>query len=138
MPEMHALLKLMVDKGASDLFLTCGAPPHIKIDGTTHFVNLPPLKPGEAKQMAYSIMTERQTAAFEDTMEPNLALSVEGLGRYRINVYYQRGEVALVARLIKPQAPTMAQLGLPAHCAQLAMLKRGLVLISVPAPAFAG
>ncbi len=129
MLEMHALLKLMVEKGASDLFLTCGTPPHIKIEGTTHFIKSPDLKPGEAKQLAYSVMTERQTAAFEDTMESNLSLTVEGVGRYRINVYYQRGEVALVARLIKPDAPTFEQLGLPADCARLAMLKRGLVLI---------
>jgi twitching motility protein PilU len=128
MPDMHALLKLMVDKGASDLFLTCGTPPHIKIEGSTHFINSPALKPGEAKQMAYSVMTERQTAAFEDTMESNLSLSIEGVGRYRINVYYQRGEVALVARLIKSDAPTFEKLGLPAYCAKLAMLKRGLVL----------
>ncbi|MEP6884852.1 MAG: PilT/PilU family type 4a pilus ATPase [Gammaproteobacteria bacterium] len=128
MLEMHALLKLMVDKGASDLFLTCGTPPHIKIEGTTHFIKSPDLKPGEAKQLAYSVMTDRQTASFEDTMESNLSLSVEGVGRYRINVYYQRGEVALVARLIKSDAPTFEQLGLPEECARLAMLKRGLIL----------
>ena len=128
MLEMHTLLKLMVDKGASDLFLTCGAPPHIKIEGVTHCIKSPDLKPGEAKQMAYSVMTERQTAAFEDTMESNLSLSVEGVGRYRINVFYQRSEVALVARLIKSDAPTFELLGLPAECARLAMLKRGLVL----------
>ena len=67
MTDIHALLKLMVDRQASDLFLTCGAPAHIKIDGVTHAVHADPLKPGEVEQMVYSIMTERQTAAFEET-----------------------------------------------------------------------
>jgi twitching motility protein PilU len=128
MIDMHALLKLMVDKGASDLFLTCGTPPHLKIEGVTHSVNSPELKPGEVKIMARSVMTDRQTAAFEETMESNLSLSIEGVGRYRINVYFQRGEVALVVRLIKSDIPTFEYLGLPAVCARLAMLKRGLVL----------
>jgi twitching motility protein PilU len=79
--------------------------------------------------MAYSIMTDRQRAAFEETMESNLSLSVEGVGRYRVNVYFQRGEVAVVIRLIKSVIPTFAQLGLPAPCANLAMLKRGLALV---------
>jgi twitching motility protein PilU len=129
MIEMHALLNLMVAKGASDLFLTVGTAPHIKIEGVTHAVKLPPMKAGEVKQMAYSIMTERQTAAFEDTMECNLSLAVEGVGRFRVNVYYQRGEVATVIRLIKSKIPTFEQLGLPRACTELAMLKRGLVLV---------
>jgi twitching motility protein PilU len=129
MTDIHALLTLMVSKGASDLFLTHNAPPHIKIEGMTHSVNAPPFKPGEVKQLAHSIMTDRQTAAFEETMESNLSLSVEGVGRFRVNVFYQRGEVALVARLIKSNIPAIEQLGLPKTCADLAMLKRGLVLV---------
>jgi twitching motility protein PilU len=129
MTDIHALLTLMVSKGASDLFLTCDAPPHIKIEGVTLSVNTPAFKPGEVRQLAHSIMTDRQTAAFEDTMESNLSLSVDGVGRFRINVFYQRGEVAIVARLIKSNIPTIEQLGLPKTCAELAMLKRGLVLV---------
>jgi twitching motility protein PilU len=129
MTDIHALLTLMVSKGASDLFLTHGAAPHIKIEGFTHPVNAPPFKSGEVKQLAHSIMTERQTAAFEETMEANLSLSVDGVGRFRVNVFYQRGEVAMVARLIKSIIPTIEQLGLPQACANLAMLKRGLVLV---------
>jgi twitching motility protein PilU len=128
MVDIHALLKLMVEKGASDLFLTCGTPPHLKIEGVTHTVKSPALNPGEAKLMAHAIMTDHQSAAFEETMESNLSLSVEGVGRYRVNAYYQRGEVALVVRLIKSDVPTFEQLGLPAICVRLAMLKRGLVL----------
>jgi twitching motility protein PilU len=129
MSDIHALLKLMVDKQASDLFLSCGTTAHVKIEGVTHAVHTAPLKPGEVKQMAYSIMTDRQTAAFEETLESNLSLSIEGLGRYRVNVYYQRGEVAVVVRLIKSRIPTFEELGLPATCVTLAMLKRGLVLV---------
>lgn len=129
MTEIHALLNLMVEKGASDLFLSCRATPHIKIEGTTHSINLPPLKSGEVRQMAYAIMTDRQTADFEATMEANLSFSIDDVGRFRVNVFYERGEVALVARLIKSAIPTFAQLGLPAPCASLAMLKRGLVLV---------
>jgi twitching motility protein PilU len=129
MTDLHALLTLMVSQGASDLFLTCDASPHIKIEGLTHSVSAPPFRPGEVKRLAYSVMTDRQTADFEETMEANLSLAVEGVGRFRLNVYYQRGEVALVARLIKSRIPTIEQLGLPEACARLAMLKRGLVLV---------
>jgi twitching motility protein PilU len=129
MTDIHALLKLMVDKGASDLFLSCYATPHIKIEGVTHSVNVPPFKPGEVKQMAASIMTDRQSAAFEESMEYNLSFTLEGIGRYRVNVFYERGEVALVARLIKASIPSFEVLGLPPTCASLAMLKRGLILL---------
>ncbi|WP_269621108.1 PilT/PilU family type 4a pilus ATPase [Zhongshania aquatica] len=129
MQDIHALMKLMVDKGASDLFLTCGAPPHIKIDGVTHPVKAPALEPAEVKQMACSVMTDQQFSAFEDTLEANLSVSATGLGRFRINVYYQRGEVAVVARLIKAVIPSFDELGLPKPCTDLVMLKRGLVLV---------
>ena len=129
MNDIHALLKLMTDHGASDLFLTCGAPPHMKIEGVTRPVKVPPLKRGEVKTMAYSVMTERQMASFEETLESNLSLSVDDVGRFRLNVFFQRGEVALVARFIKSRIPSFETLGLPAQCARLAMLKRGLVLV---------
>ncbi len=128
MTDIHALMKLMADKGASDLFLSCGAAPHIKVDGITHPVKSPPLLPGETRQMAYAIMTDRQKADFEETLEANLSFSKTGLGRFRINVYLQRGEVSLVARLIKSEIPPMEDLRLPAACKDLVMLKRGLVL----------
>lgn len=128
MIDIHALLKLMVDHGASDLFLSCDAAPHLKIEGITRPVNSPPLKRGEVKTIAYSIMTERQSAAFEESFEGNLSLSVDGVGRFRVNVYFQRGEVGMVVRYIKSKIPTFESLGLPLQCAKLAMLKRGLVL----------
>jgi len=129
MQDIHGLLKLMVDKDASDLFLSCGAPPHVKINGVTHPVKSAILEPGEVKKMAYEVMTDRQTSDFEETFEANLSVSVSGLARFRVNVYYQRGEVALVARLIKSKIPSFTQLGLPKPCSDLVMLKRGLVLV---------
>jgi twitching motility protein PilU len=113
MTDIHALMALMVGKGASDLFLTYNAPPHIKIEGVTHSVNAPAFKRGEVKQLAYSIMTDRQTAAFEETMESNLSLTVENVGRFRVNVFYQRGEVALVAPIDQVQYPHHRAVG---HC----------------------
>ncbi len=129
MTDIHALMKLMADKGASDLFLTCGTAPHIKVDGVTHPVKSPPLIAGETRQLAYEIMTDRQKALFEETLEANLSFSKPGLGRFRVNVFYQRGEVAVVARLIKSEIPPMDELRLPTACVDLVMLKRGLVLV---------
>jgi len=129
MTDIHALLKLMADESASDLFLTVGAPPHVKIDGITRPVNVPSLKPGEVKSLAYSVMTERQSSQFESTLECNLSFSIDGVGRYRVNVYYQRGEVAMVVRLIKSHIPDFSTLGLPPQTGDLAMIKRGLVII---------
>jgi len=127
--EMFQLLKAMVDQDASDLFLSAGAPPNIKIEGATRPLPLPPLKPGEAKALAYSIMNERQMRQFEETLESNLSISAEGIGRFRINAYVQKSEVALVVRYIKSKIPGFAELNLPAILGELVMLKRGLLLI---------
>jgi twitching motility protein PilU len=128
MTAFQALLQLMVSKGASDLFLTAGATPRLKIEGATHPVEAPVLKRGEVKSMAASIMDAEQAAAFERTLESNMSLAVEGVGRFRINVFQQRGEVAMVVRAIKSEVPALDQLGLPAACTSMAMTKRGLVL----------
>jgi len=127
--EMFQLLKAMVDQDASDLFLSAGAPPNIKIEGATRPLPLPPLKPGEAKELAYSVMNERQMRQFEETLESNLSISAEGIGRFRINAYVQKSEVALVVRYIKSRIPGFAELNLPAVLGELVMLKRGLLLI---------
>jgi twitching motility protein PilU len=96
MTEMEAYLKLMVERGASDLFLSTGSPPYLKIDGATKVLDAPDLVPGKVKTLAYSLMTGQQCSEFERTLESNFAFSVEGVGRYRVNLYFQRGEVALV------------------------------------------
>lgn len=88
-----------------------------------------PLRPGAVRTMAYSVMTESQIRQFESTLECDLAISVGGLGRFRFNVFLQRGEVSAVARLVKHEVPTLASLHLPEAVAQLALLRQGLVLV---------
>ena len=127
---MGACLNAMVEAGASDLFLSVGAPPTLKIGGAISSLALPPLSSADAKTLAYSIMRESQIREFESTLECDLAMTIEGLGRFRFNVYMQRGEVGLVGRYISGQIPTLEHLKLPAVLRELAMLKRGLVLIT--------
>ena len=122
-------LRLMVEKNASDLFFSVGAPVNIKIDGITRPINVPPLPPGSTKELAYSLMNESQVRQFEATSEMNLALTVQDIGRFRVNVYLQRSEVAMVIRFIKSKIPTVETLGLPLLLKKLIMEKRGLVLL---------
>lgn len=129
MPDLNQLLQLMIAKGASDIFLTCGAKPRLKINGVTSALDLPPLVRGDVRDLAYSVMNERQKAAFEETMEANLSYSFGQAGRFRINVFRQRGEAGMVIRLIQAESRSFEQLGLPRACTDLAMLKRGLVLV---------
>jgi twitching motility protein PilU len=129
MATIDAYLKLMVEREASDLFLSPGSPPYLRIDGATHMLREQKLASGEVKPLVYEIMSEQQRAQFEAELESNFACSVEGLGRFRLNVYHQRGEVAVVARHIKLSIPDFAQLGLPTEVADIVMQKRGLILV---------
>lgn len=129
MSDSKELLRLMVNEGASDLLLTANARPHIKVNGVTRPAEMPELKPGESKSLAYSFMTGPQCKDFEETKESNFALSIDGVGRFRLNVYYQRGEVSVAVRQIKSSIPTFDELGLPPQVPDLAMLRRGLVLM---------
>ncbi len=122
-------LKFAVQARASDLFLTVGAPPSLKVQGIMQPMNLARLNSGAVKALAYSVMRPSQIPEFERTLEYDLATGYEGLGRFRFNIYMQRGEVALVARYITAEIPTLDQLVLPPILKDLAMLKRGLVLI---------
>ena len=127
--EITQFLHLMVDKGASDLFFSVGAPVNAKIEGITHPLTMPHLAPGEVKQLAYSLMNQKQIAEFEAKLEMNLAVSAQNLGRFRVNVFVQRSETGMVIRYIKSKIPPIAELGLPPVLERLIMLKRGLVLI---------
>lgn len=127
--ELIPYLKLMVDKNASDLFFSTGTPVNIKIEGVTMPINQHTLVPGQVKQIAYSVMNDGQKKNFETEMEMNLAIAVKDLGRFRINVYRQRGEVAMVVRYIKSVIPSIEQLHLPAILRDLVMTPRGLVLL---------
>ena len=130
---MHAdltpYLRLMAEKNASDLFFTVGAPPNIKIDGETAPLKEPVLNAEQVRDLAYSILSEKQQREFEATMEMNLALGLPGIGRYRVNVYRQRGDVAFALRYITNRIPSIDDLNLPPILRDLIMIPRGLVLV---------
>ena len=128
--EVFTFLNLMVEKTASDLFFSVGAPVNVKIEGITHPLKMPALAPGEVKRLAYSVMNEKQIAEFEARMELNMAISASGIGRFRVNVFMQRGETGMVIRYIKSKIPPLAALGLPPVLETLVMLKRGLILVT--------
>ncbi len=128
--EIFSFLNLMVEKAGSDLFFSVGAPVNLKIEGITHPLKMPALRPGQVKQLAYSVMNEHQISEFEAKMEMNLSISAENLGRFRVNVFVQRGETGMVIRYIKNKIPPLAALGLPPVLEKLVMRKRGLVLVT--------
>ncbi|MGD8558469.1 MAG: PilT/PilU family type 4a pilus ATPase [Gammaproteobacteria bacterium] len=129
MQDFNKYLNLMVEKNASDMFFSSGAPVNIKIEGKTIPVGQYVLEPGVAKKIAYSLMNPEQIKSFETNMEMNLALSKPNVGRFRINIFRQRGELAMVVRYIKSSIPSISELHLPATLQQLIMEPRGLVLI---------
>lgn len=122
-------LKLMSERHASDLFFTTGAPVTIKIEGDTKPVSRTALEPGLTKRIAYSVMDAKQIEEFESTKEMNLGLSVHQVGRFRVNIYMQRGEVSMVIRFIKAQIPSLEDLDLPEVLKSLVMHNNGLVLM---------
>src|SRR5215470_10872840 len=111
--DIRQLLNEVVQQGASDLYLTIDSPPVIRIEGITHTMAMPPLAAPDVEALANSVMTERQRLQFEELMEMNLAIQSAKLGRFRVNVYRQRGSVAVVIRRIKMEIPTVDDLGLP-------------------------
>ena len=121
-------LKFMAQKDASDLYLSTSAPPSVKLHGILRPLEREPLPAGAVKEVAYSIMDEDQIAAFQRKPEMNLALSRPGVGRFRVNIFMQRNEVAMVVRNIKIDIPDMESLGLPEILSKIIMAKRGLVL----------
>lgn len=127
--DITPFFKLMVDRGASDLFFSVGAPPNMKVEGITAPVGQAPIKSQQMIEIARSIMNDAQQKEFEATMELNMAISIEGIGRYRINLFRQRGEVAMVIRYIKGHIPSLETLHLPPILSSLVMDKRGLVLV---------
>lgn len=127
---MPDYLRLMAENDASDLFCSVGTSVHIKIGGATAPVDTEPLLPGSTRKMAYSLMSESQIREFEETREMNLAISMSDIGRFRINVYLQRNEVAMVIRFIKSDIPSIESLGLPQILKNLIMEKRGLILVA--------
>jgi len=127
--DIGYFLKLMTEKGASDMFLTTGAPVNIKVEGKLYPLGNTGLPSGMAKKIAYSLMDEGQVPQFERDLELNLAIAVKDAGRFRINVFKQRGEVGMVIRAIKSEIPSIEQLRLPVLFKELIMDPRGLILL---------
>ena len=125
---IHDLLRLMLAKNASDLFITAGFPPAFKVDGKITPVSNQTLTPAHTSELARSIMNERQWNDFEATNESNFAISPPEIGRFRVNVFVQQGRVGIVMRTIVTKIPKMGELNLPPIMSDVAMIKRGLVI----------
>ncbi|MCA9510705.1 MAG: PilT/PilU family type 4a pilus ATPase [Myxococcota bacterium] len=132
MANMHQLLKAMIEKGASDLHITTGSPPQLRIDGKLHPLKMPPLSPQETKQLTYSVLTDAQKHRFEETNELDLSFSVQRLSRFRGNIFVQRGNVAGAFRAIPFKIKTFEELNLPPIVTELARKPRGLLLVTGP------
>lgn len=125
---INDLLKLMVSRNGSDLFLTSDFPPAIKVDGKITKVSPQPLSGVHTQALARSIMSDKQAAEFERTKECNFAIAPGGIGRFRVNALVQMGKVALVLRTIPNTIPTLDGLGMPTILKDIAMTKRGLCI----------
>ncbi len=128
--ELHQLLRMILERAASDLFITCDYPPALRIDGKVYPIDKPALNAEAVTGMVHVTLSEQQREEFAHTHESNLSLLVEDVGRFRVNVFMQRGKPGMVFRPIKSTIPTMGELGLPDICKELAMTKRGLVIIT--------
>jgi twitching motility protein PilU len=127
--NVKPLFKLMVEKKASDLFFAPFSPAKIKIDGKIMPVNKLEMTPKMVKQAAMELMDEEQLAEFTRELELDFAISEAGLGRFRVNVFHQRGNVSMVLRYITAELPTLDELGMPEQMKELVMLRRGLILM---------
>ena len=125
---MHDLLRLMISKKGSDLFITAGFPPAIKVDGKVTPVSSQTLTPAHSQELAMAIMNSKQAAEFESTKECNFAISPPDIGRFRVNAFVQQSRVGLVLRTITAKIPKFEELGLPDVLKDVAMTKRGLVV----------
>lgn len=125
---MHDLLRLMLGKKASDLFLTVGFPPAIKVDGKVTPVSNQALTPQHTQEFARALMNDRQAQEFETTKECNFAINPPGIGRFRVNAFVQQGRVGQVLRTITTTIPKFEELNLPSVLKDIAMSKRGVVI----------
>lgn len=128
--DVRTLLAHMVESNASDLYLTIDSPPMLRIEGVTEPIGSEPLTPANVEALANSIMSERQRLTFDEKLEMNLAIASDRLGRFRINVFRQRGAMGVVIRQIKTKVPTLEDLALPPILKTLALSRRGLILVT--------
>ncbi|MEJ2715988.1 MAG: type IV pilus twitching motility protein PilT [Deltaproteobacteria bacterium] len=132
MASLHDFLKEMVERGASDLHITAGVPPMIRVRGELIPLDYPPLTPLETRQLCYSVLTDSQKHRFEENQELDLSFGVRGLSRFRANVFMQRGALAGAFRLIPYQIRSFQELGLPPIVNELCVKPRGLILVTGP------
>jgi twitching motility protein PilT len=132
MSNLYQLLQTMIEKGASDLHITTGSPPQIRVDGDLVPLNTPPLTPAETKQLVYSVLTDAQKHKFEEETELDFSFGLKGLSRFRANVFMQRGAVACAIRTIPFKIMTFEELGLPPVVRELVKRPRGLILVTGP------
>lgn len=125
---MHDLLRTLISKNGSDIFITVGAPPSMKVDGKMTPMTNQPLSPAHTQVLVRSIMNDRQAGEFGKTQECNFAIALAGVSRFRVNAFNQRGSAGMVLRVIKGDIPSFEQLDLPPVLKEVAMTKHGLVI----------
>lgn len=127
--DFSRFLKLMVHRKGSDLFITSGIPPSMKVNGRIQPITQAPLTPQQSRDLVLNVMTPSQREEFEKTHECNFAISMQGVGRFRVSCFYQRNQVGMVLRRIETRIPTVEELNLPPIVKTLAMTKRGLMML---------
>ena len=132
MATLPELLRYTLEMKASDLHLSAGTPPQVRVDGDLQRMQLPDLSPSDTKQLAYSVLTDAQKKRFEESQELDFSFGVRGLARFRCNVFSQRGAVAAVYRVILEQIRNIKELNLPEVVSTFADRPRGLVLVTGP------
>ncbi|HPI92579.1 MAG TPA: type IV pilus twitching motility protein PilT [Deltaproteobacteria bacterium] len=132
MESIYDLLKSMVDKGASDLHITTGSPPQVRVRGQLYPLDVPVMDPKTTRELLYSILTESQKHKFEEEQELDLSFGIKGVARFRANIFIQRGALAGVFRMIPYEILALDTLGLPPVVMKLTSLPRGLILVTGP------
>ncbi|HEX2779869.1 MAG TPA: PilT/PilU family type 4a pilus ATPase [Gemmatimonadaceae bacterium] len=128
--NFKAILQQMIQQNASDLHLKVGRPPTLRVNGDLTPLQLPPMRPEDLKSLAEQVMTPKQVKEFAENKEADFAIGVPGIGRFRVNVYQQRGTIAYALRSIPYQAKTIEELNLPSVVGEIALRPRGLVLVT--------
>ncbi len=126
--DFTSFLKLMAHQKASDLFITAGMPPSMKVNGKLSPITQNPLTPQQSRDLVLNVMNPQQREEFEKTHECNFAISMQGVGRFRVSCFYQRNQVGMVLRRIETKIPTIEELSLPPIIKTLAMTKRGIII----------
>ncbi len=132
MVALEEILKIAKVAGASDVHLTVGIPPKMRVNGDLLNMDFPKMLPPDTEAVADEIMNERQKEIFTERGEFDMSFSIPNLGRYRVNAYHQRGSIALAFRLVDTQVPSPESLGIPESVVELSQRKRGLVLVTGP------